>query len=463
MKKNNLAKNTLLLSLCTFINKGLMFAMVPLFSRWLSTEDYGTFDVFTTYVALLIPIITLSCSDAIFRLSLDKKSEEGKSYYITNGLLIVVLNTIFAVIILCGLKLFINFNNFEAFLILLIGEVFDNYIQGYLRAIKRLDIYAYTKTIGVILISVLVTIFVYIMKLGLSGIILGYAFGYIISNFFALIVTKYPRFFKKNKISLGGAKELVSYSYPLIPNSISWWVINVSDRFIINVFLGALSNGIYAIACKIPNICSAIFGVFNISWQETATEIISDSDRNEYYNIVFNKMIGILISLCSGIICCNFIFFGFIFDNKYYIGHLYSPILVSAIIFSTLSQFFGGIQISLKKPKDNGISTVIGAICNLVIHLIMIKYIGLYAACVSTLISNIIVTIIRKKKLGDDIDIKLTNKTYIYIVFYIYFIICVYISKNIMFNMLNLLLSGLLFIYINKEFVIKIKNRVFNR
>ena len=47
MKKSNdsLAKNTILLSIGTFMTKGLSFIMVPIFSRWLSTEDYGTFDL----------------------------------------------------------------------------------------------------------------------------------------------------------------------------------------------------------------------------------------------------------------------------------------------------------------------------------------------------------------------------------------------------------------------------------
>lgn len=115
-----------------------------------------------------------------------------------------------------------------------------------------------------------------------------------------------------------GIKKLISYSYPLIPNSISWWIINVSDRTIINLFLGAASNGIYAIACKIPNLCSNIFAAFNISWQEAATEMIDDKESNSYFNQVYNTMYITLLSLCWGILSCNFILFRWVFDGCWY-------------------------------------------------------------------------------------------------------------------------------------------------
>ena len=78
MKKTDLAKNTILLSIGTIITKGINLLMIPLFSSWLSTEDYGTFDLLCTYVSLLIPFITMSSSDAIFRFLVDKDDEKEK-------------------------------------------------------------------------------------------------------------------------------------------------------------------------------------------------------------------------------------------------------------------------------------------------------------------------------------------------------------------------------------------------
>lgn len=74
-KNDSLMKNTILLSLGAILTKGLSFILVPFFSRWLTTEDYGTFDLMGTYVSLLIPLITVACGEAIFRFSVNSDDE----------------------------------------------------------------------------------------------------------------------------------------------------------------------------------------------------------------------------------------------------------------------------------------------------------------------------------------------------------------------------------------------------
>lgn len=454
--KTNLAKNTIMLSFCTILNKGLLFIMVPLFSRWLTAAEYGDYDVYATYITLLIPLITLSCSDAIFRLTVDKKNVDSKKYYITNGLSIVLINLCISIILIFVIGKLIKWDVTVPFIVLLVGETFDNYLQGYLRAIKKLNIYAITKSVSVIATAIMVTLFVRFIGLGLNGIIYGYALGFLISSLFSIFITKWWKFIDRSLIEFKGVKELISYSYALIPNSISWWFINVSDRTIIKIFLGSVANGIYGITSKIPNLCSSVFNMFSISWQETATELVDSKERNTYFENVYNSTIRTLITICIGIVSCNFFFFNILFDHKYFEGYMYTSILVSAIIFSCISQFFGGIQISLKNPKANGVSTMIGAIANLIIHLAVIKVIGLYAAAISTLLSNVIVTIIRYMQLKKDIKLKINKTNYIYIIIYLYIsIMSFYINNNVL-NILDLLLATCVFIIANIDFIKKI-------
>lgn len=453
MKKTNLEKNTFILSLGIFLNKGLMFIMVPFFSRWLSTEDYGTFDVFTTYVALLIPFITLGCSNAVFRLAVDKDRIEDKIFYISNGAMIVIIDSIIALGALLLVQLFIPIHSFSSFCVMLVCEVLDNYFQGYLRAIKKLDMYALCKSLGTVFTAAFVTIFIRVLHMKLDGILLGYALGFLVSDLMVCLLTKYPSYFSLRAFSIKGIKELLSYSLPLIPNDISWWIINVSDRSIIKMFLGAAANGIYAIAYKVPNICSAVFGVFNISWQESASEVVNDEDRNVFFQNVFSKMLSVLLSLCGGMLSCNFILFDWIFDNKYYEARLYAPILVSSIIFASLSQFYGGIQISLKRPKENGITTVIGALVNLVVHFALVRIIGLYAAAVSTIISNITVMTLRQYKLRDIFTVHLSREIVVYSLIYCYFFVFCYIDTILVIRVINLLLAGIVFVIVNKDFI----------
>ena len=457
--KGNLAKNTLILSMGTIINKGLMFIMVPIFTRWLSVEDYGSYDLFATYVSLLIPIITLSSSNAIFRLSIDAKDDLKKSY-IANGMYMIIINIVLSISILYFCNYLYNFDHFIFFVIMLVCEVMDNYFQGYLRALKKLSIYGICKSVTTIFSAIMICVFIRLFNLGLEGLILGYSVGYLASSILIIIVTKFWEYLYLVEFSFKRIKELINYSWALIPNDISWWIISVSDRQIINMFIGAAANGLYAISYKIPNLCTSIFGVFNISWQESATEVLNDNDREVYYNSVLNNIVLLLLSLCIGIVACNFLFFDYIFDIRYSEARLYSPILLAAVIFSTISLFYGGIQISLKMPKANGISTIIGAISNLLINICLIKYIGLYAAALSTLISNIIVMYTRKRMLINKYSFRINKKYYYLYVIYLYYSIIAMIRLPLMINILHLFIAGVLFIIANFKYIKKIKNKL---
>lgn len=459
-KKSNLMKNTILLSLGTIMTKGINFLMIPLFSRWVSTAEYGMFDLFGTYITLLIPMITLSSGDAIFRFSVESNAKKDKSLYITNGMVIDCGGMIIITAALLCIWKVTGWQRLLPFWTLLLGEVISRYQRGFLRAIKRLDIYSFCSFISAIGIAAFVTLFVRGWHLGLDGMIYGYAAGYIIGDLLIFMITNYVQYFEPKLIGWNTMREMLKFSIPLVPNNLSWWVINVSDRSIIKVFLGTAANGIYAISYKIPNLCSSVFSVFSVAWQEKATEMLDESERNEYYNDIFNKMLLTGLSLVIAITSVNFILFDYIFDAKYYEGHLYAPLLTISVILSMLSLFFGGIQISVKQSASNGISTIIGAIVNVVVHLLLINAIGLYAACISTLISNLVVVFIRNYMIRNVVIFKIRRINFAYLAICAYMITCVYIPNHFIWNIINVAVASIAFWIANKDYIFSAIRRI---
>lgn len=463
MKKDSLAKNTILLGIGNILTKGLLFIMVPFFSSWLSTEDYGTFDLLCTYVSLMIPLLTLATGEAVFRFSMQSESEETKKKYISDSFVLVTINCAISVVILMGIRVITGWHLAIPFTVLLIGELYNNNLQSYLRAIKKLNIYSFCSAFSVVIIAALVTVFVRYLGWGIKGIIYGYGVGYLLGDVCIALVTNYFERIKLDLVSRQGILALIKYSYPLIPNSISWWIINASDRFIINIVIGAAATGIFAIAHKIPSICSAVFGVFNISWQQAASEVVDTEDQAEiqkYFNITYNSVFRRLISICIVIMSTNFFLFNYVFEVRYIEAHYYTPILITAIIFMLLAQFYGGIQISMKMPKENGITTVIGAITNIIINFVFIRKFGLYAAAISTLISYMLIQILRKKKLESIVKLKLDKQNYLYIALYAYFVIGSYFVDIIPLGVVNLCLAGFLFLHMNSDYVKSVLRRL---
>ena len=78
MKNNTkyLLKNVGLLTLSNFGSKILVFLLVPIYTRLLSTEEYGIYDIYLTTITLLIPVLSLNIVEAVMRFALDRKIEK---------------------------------------------------------------------------------------------------------------------------------------------------------------------------------------------------------------------------------------------------------------------------------------------------------------------------------------------------------------------------------------------------
>lgn len=220
MSKSNLAKNTALLSIGTMLTKGINLIMIPLFSAWLSTEDYGMYDLLATYVSLLIPFITLSSSDAVFRFVIESNTDNDKKKYISTAFGINAINTCIVILGLIVIRLLTGWEYTLPFIALLVSELFLNHLQGVTRAIKQLRLYALANVVSTVGIAGCVTFFVLVLKLGLTGMIYGYTVGYLIGEALLVVSIKYWKYIQLSSISFETVKQLVAYSYPLIPNNI---------------------------------------------------------------------------------------------------------------------------------------------------------------------------------------------------------------------------------------------------
>lgn len=453
--KSTLKNNTILLTFGTIVNKGFQFIAVYLYSRWLSIEQYGEFDVLCTYISLLLPVITLSTQEAMFRLAIE--NEQSKKKYISSALVFDLLLFFIASVVIV-----LVFPNKREIAILfsfyLLSEEMATYLRGVLRTIKRLDLFSYGMVLQTAFIFLFSTLFILKFELGLKGILLGYAIGTFLGDIFLFVSGKWYLFFRFSSVSLKSVKEMTTYSIPLIPNEISWWVMNASDRQIINLFFGDSANGIYAIAHKIPAICSLIFNMFSISWQQEIVERVERKEISET-NIIFNKFIAVLATFCSIVVASNYFFFYYFWDKKYFLAINYAPILIFAAFEIAIIQFMGGIQTAFKQTKSIGKSTVLGGAFNVIIHLILIRYIGLYAAAISTAISNFIIIVVRHFNVSKYIKLRLNPLNVGLIAVFIYFVLTSFYHLSLVFSIINLLLSLIVCACVNKNFLKSLLNR----
>lgn len=454
-REKELFKNTLVLTIGNTLTKLITFFLLPLYTYVLSTEEFGIVDLLNTLVALLLPIITFQIEQAVFRELIDNRTNDDKKReIISTSFFIICIQCIGYAVLCLILQLFIH-NNYMIFMLInVLLYVFASLFQQIARGYGNNTVYAISSFISALVTILFNIVLLIVFNLGAYGMLIGTALGQlacIIYIFFKLNLHSYIKYKNYDKNLLF---KLWKYSIPLIPNSISWWVFNASDRVIISIFLGLGMNGILAASHKFSSVFITFYNVFHLSWLESISLHIKDSDINIFYNKMVNTVMSLFLSIDLIIISAMPFVYSIMIDQKYYDGYFQVPIIMLGSFINVLVALETAIYVANKNTKSIAYTSVVSAIINIIIHLCLVNYIGLFAATISTLIAYLILFVyryidIKKKYFKIEFDKKI-----IYSALLIFTVIMVcYYSNNMLLKLMSLLLVCLYSCIINRKSV----------
>lgn len=454
-KEKLLIKNTAILAIGQLSSKILVFLLLPLYTSLLSPEDFGTIDMLQTFINLTLYFATLQIESAIFRFIIESRRDEKEQYYyIINGLLILIFMSSVITILTIVINQIIVIPYVILFILAIWAQSLYLFISNLARGLGKNIDYSIANFIVTIVALIINIIFIIIFEIGASSIIIALIFSNIIGFLYLLKKLSFLQLIKINKINKRKMYKMLCYSLPLIPNAISWWIVNTSDRLLVMYFLGTAFNGIYAVANKIPTIYTTIFTIFNTAWAESVALSINDSDCNEYINLVINKSLKIFSFLNMGIIILIGIFFKWIISKQYSEAYNHIFILLIAIFINSICSLLGGILSGLKNTKVIGWTTVLGAIINIVINFIFIKFIGLYAVSISTLVSYLIVCLFRFKEVKSKVTITISKRYIFQLLILIIITAMGYFYQKVILNIMILCILIIWGSYQNKEIIL---------
>ncbi len=461
-REKELVKNTFILGIGYVIPAIVSFLLLPLYTKYLTKAEYGTYDLITVLLSLVMPAITLQIKTSVFRFLIETRENlEEKSSLISTAYLFTAFISAFS--ILC-LFLILNVNDFFTRVLICIyvfQEVIVDLSKQTARGLGILQKYVLSITIN----SVLTLIFSYILlsnfDMGLNGLLISLNSALAVTNIYSFMKLGLKNYISLKKFRVYCLKQMLAYSAPIVPNSISLWIVRLSDRLVVTFFLGIEANAVYSVANKIPSLLSQVTGVFNLSWQENASLAINDTDAANYYSEINQKIIDLLIGSTAILIACSPFLFKILVRGPYDEAYNQIPILIFGVFFSCLSSCYGSIYIALKRTKFIGITSVIGAVLNLLINILLVNKIGLYAASISTAISYCIIYFCRVVQLKKYIKIYLNKKRNIFSFCSLFFICLFYYLRSFHVFVIALALSCILFWLLNgtiiKNFIIKYK------
>jgi O-antigen/teichoic acid export membrane protein len=395
-KKKDLVKSTLILTVGKSASQVISFLLLPLYTAFLSPKDFGIVDLIVTYITLLVPVITIQLEMVAFRFLVDARDDEiEKERVISNILHMDILATILIALFYLLVSHLLHIDYLSLVVLNIIVTVFSNLFLQIARGFGDNKRYAIASIVIGFITLITAVLFVAVLHLGVTGVLLSITLSSVVSAIYLFVSLRLYSYINFKNHDMALKKNLMRYSLPLVPNGISWWVINVSDRTIVSIFVGLASNGIYAVANKFSSIFTSIFSIFSLSWTESASMHINDDDRDEFFSDTASSVVEVFGSLGLLLIAFMPFVFPLIIDKKYNEALLYIPILTLAAFFYAIVGIYSAVYVAKKMTKQVATTSIFAAIINIVLNLLFVKSFGIWAAAISTAIAYGVMAIYR--------------------------------------------------------------------
>ncbi len=397
--------NVALYTIGELIPRILSFLLLPVLTKYLSTSDYGISGYINTVVTFLFVFTTLSVNTYALRSYYKFNSEVEKKKLLGNIFLFLIG---WGLIMLCLEILLFPFilNTFSVqapfypyFLLALIINFFD--------VISIIPLIAYRvneDAKGFVILSVGRTILQYILilllvagfNMGLLGSYLGRLIACIPFFLIYFIIIKKKGIFC---ININQIKNALRFSLPLLPGALSYLIISIFDRVILERYVSLSELGLFSVASTLALTLNMVIQGFYRSFEQ---KIFREHNNKEYLQVV-DKLYKIYLSALyiPGFLLTLFskeILF-FFTSNNFYKADIYVVYLVVAVLISGTNIFLGTLLIADNRRKIVSYSSFTSAIFSFIANLMLIKYYGVLGACIASILSFLVVYVFYNFKL----------------------------------------------------------------
>ena len=452
-KELSLSKLTLLYTAGNLASKVLGFAMFFVYTFYISRDKVGYLDLVSTTSGWMAPIIALQIYDSVFRWLINSNDEITINNVVSNSIFILFVSLLFFT---CAYLISFYFFKIEypvliyAFFVL--QTLYPVALQ-FSRGLGKNMVYVLSGVIGSLAYAITTIIVLPILHLQVEGVLFANILALLIPLLFIGIKMNFLKYFDRSLINLEFTKSLLSYSLPLIPNTLSWWAISSIDRYIILFYLGVSYNGLFAVALKFPSILMMMCSIFYMAWQEKAIKSYHNENKNSYYSEVFSKYFTILFSVIAVLIAVSKPMFRYIVQSTYYEAWKFLPFMYIAVGFQSLSSFYGTGYLSSKNTKGALTTTIFGLIATILFNLLLTKRYALIGTSISLLTGYLTMFLIRVYNTKKYFVIKLPlNKMFVLFTVITIVSLCT-ISENLIILILNALFAIIFLLLINKEII----------
>ncbi len=463
-RTKELAKNTMILTIGRICTQGISFLLLPLYTALLSQEEYGIVDLFNSYIALLIPIVNWQYDMGVFRFLLDERGKIDSQKRIFSSVFVAnILQCAAYLILFFCIQSFIN-SPYKLFLAVdVVLNVFFNTFMQFVRGCGKSGIYSFASFLSAGLTVVLNVVLILGFRMGAMALFVSSVVSKVIALFYLFISQRLWKYISIKKFDFDLLKTINKYSLPLVPAQLSWWMLGTSDRTIISHFISVAANGIYSVSNKFSGLYITFYNIFNMAWTESVSMHINDEDRDSFFSDLFQKIFSLFSAVCIGIIAVMPFIYPLLINAEYASGYYQVPILMAAALCQAFCGMYNAIYLAVKKSKESAKTAFGAAIINIIVNLLFIRYIGIFAASVSTLVAYAVMAVYRYFDSQKYIKMRIKPRLLTSIIVVLLVDSALILVNNLLINLANLAIVILFAIYINKDMILALLKLLSNR
>jgi len=391
-----LARHSAVYSLGTFMQRIVALLLLPVYTRFLSTHEYGIKELVGLSTDVIAILLATAISGALYRFYFKYEEDLDRNEVVSTAMLaigtigllavgvLVFFARTFAAMVLDDPDLYSFFLiSFAALWFQSLNSIGYNYIKANKQSLKFVGL-SFTKMVMTIGLNIY---FVCVMKIGVVGIL--------ISNLIAAIVMTLvliPPLVTRVGIRFSAAKfwEMLRFGLPLIPSQFGAFIVHLSDRFFIKEYVSIADAGIYSLGYRFGTLPGTfISDPFNQIFQPRRLEVCKQEDSEYVFGRIFTYFLllilfaGLLVSVLTKEVLM------LMAASEYWSAYQIVPLIVLAnTIFSFHYHLNIGIIIS-EKTKYLAYVNFSNGVLVLLLNFLLIPRYGIFGAAWATLLSFI--------------------------------------------------------------------------
>lgn len=458
------AKASMALLFANLVLKGLSLISGPIFTRIMTTEQYGIVSTFLSWQSLLSVIVTLNLSSGVFNNGMLDFKEDRDSFQFSLLVISTVSTGIFFGIFCLFRQTFLKLFELPTVLVYMMflyflfvpAYSFWSGRQRYEYKYKALTLI----TIAISIISMVIGIIAVILTPSdsdaVAKVFATEGVNVVIGIFFYIFIGYNSRF----KCKLSYCKYALKFNIPLIPHYMSMYVLASSDRIMITKMVSSSATAIYSVAYTIASVINIVWQSIEASLSPWIYEKLSLNEKEPIKKLT--KQIMLLFAVMC-IVCTLFApeIMAILAPASYSEGIYVIPSVAAGVFFTALYSLYMRVELYYKETGFATIATTIAAVLNIILNFIFINIFGFVAAGYTTMTCYATLALfhyinVKKRRYDDVFD----NKAFFLISFSV-IIISVFISALYSWNVIRYVVIFLIMIVliIKKDNIIKIIKR----